>query len=48
MHAEGAGVVAWTANEPELVARLDAAGVDAIVSDHPVMALGTLATLERP
>jgi glycerophosphoryl diester phosphodiesterase len=44
-HALGAPVLAWTANDPETVRRLSAAGVDAIVSDDPGMALRTLATL---
>jgi glycerophosphoryl diester phosphodiesterase len=43
-HARGAPVVAWTANEPELVLRLARSGVDAIVSDDPAMAVATLKT----
>lgn len=35
-------LLAFTANEPELVRRLDEMGVDAIVSDDPGMALATL------
>jgi glycerophosphoryl diester phosphodiesterase len=46
-HALGAPVLAWTANDPATVLRLEALGVDAIVSDDPGMALRTLATL-RP
>jgi glycerophosphoryl diester phosphodiesterase len=34
-HRLGAPVVAWTVNEPDEVARMDAAGVDAVVSDDP-------------
>jgi len=41
-HARGVPVLAWTANEPAAVRRLDALGVDAIVSDDPGMALATL------
>ena len=39
IHARGATVLAWTANEPDLVSRLSEAGVDAISSDDPGMAL---------
>jgi glycerophosphoryl diester phosphodiesterase len=35
-------VLAWTANEPEIVRRLARIGVDGIVSDDPEMALATL------
>jgi glycerophosphoryl diester phosphodiesterase len=41
-HRFGAPVLAWTANDPAVVLRLAAAGVDAIVSDDPRMALATL------
>jgi len=41
-HRMGAPVIAWTANDPETVRRLAAAGVDAIVSDDPEMVLATL------
>jgi glycerophosphoryl diester phosphodiesterase len=44
-HALGAPVLGWTANDPATVRRLDAVGVDAIISDDPGMALRTLATL---
>jgi glycerophosphoryl diester phosphodiesterase len=44
-HARGAPVLGWTANDPATVRRLNACGVDAIVSDDPGMALQTLATL---
>ena len=43
IHARGATVLAWTANEPDLVSRLNEAGVDAISSDDPGMALERLA-----
>jgi glycerophosphoryl diester phosphodiesterase len=43
-HARGVPVLAWTANEPAAVRRLDALGVDGIVSDDPGMALATLRT----
>jgi glycerophosphoryl diester phosphodiesterase len=35
-------VLTWTVNEPALVVRLAAAGVDAISSDDPAMALAQL------
>jgi glycerophosphoryl diester phosphodiesterase len=41
-HRHGAPVLAWTANEPEIVRRLARIGVDGIVSDDPEMALATL------
>jgi glycerophosphoryl diester phosphodiesterase len=41
-HRAGAPVLAWTANDAAAVRRLTAAGVDAIVSDDPEMALATL------
>ena len=41
-HRRGAPVLAWTANDPELVRALAARGVDAIVSDDPKSALATL------
>lgn len=41
-HAFGAPVLAWTANDPATVRRLADAGVDAIVSDDPGMALEAL------
>jgi glycerophosphoryl diester phosphodiesterase len=44
-HRAGATVFGWTANEPETVLRLNAAGVDAIVSDDPRLVLEVLATL---
>ena len=44
-HARGAAVVAWTANDPAVVARLVKDGVDGIVSDDPRMVFETLATL---
>jgi glycerophosphoryl diester phosphodiesterase len=47
-HARGAPVLAWTANSPEVVLRLEACGVDGIVTDDPRMAFETLATLARP
>jgi glycerophosphoryl diester phosphodiesterase len=41
-HAFGAPVLGWTANDPPTVRRLADAGVDAIVSDDPGMALEVL------
>ena len=34
-HARGAAVWAWTVNDPAEVARLDASGADAIITDDP-------------
>lgn len=34
-HARGAAVVTWTVDDPVLLARVDAAGVDAIVTNDP-------------
>jgi glycerophosphoryl diester phosphodiesterase len=44
----GAPVLAWTANDPALVERLAALGVDGIVTDDPRIARETLGTLIRP
>jgi glycerophosphoryl diester phosphodiesterase len=44
-HRFGAPVLAWTANDPQTVRRLAAAGVDGIVSDDPQMSLATLLAL---
>ena len=41
-HRRGAPVLAWTANDPERIAHLDALGVDGIVTDDPKLALATL------
>jgi glycerophosphoryl diester phosphodiesterase len=41
-HRRGVPVLAWTANDPDAVRRLEELGVDAIVSDDPGMALATL------
>jgi glycerophosphoryl diester phosphodiesterase len=41
-HRLGAPVLAWTANDPAVVGRLAAVGVDGIVSDDPEMALEVL------
>jgi glycerophosphoryl diester phosphodiesterase len=43
-HRRGVPVFAWTANEPDLIRKLAAMGVDAIVSDDPKTALATLMT----
>jgi glycerophosphoryl diester phosphodiesterase len=47
-HGRGAALLAWTVNDPAEVRRLALAGVDAIVSDDPGMALRVLATLNSP
>ncbi len=47
-HARGASIVAWTVNDAAGIERLAAAGVDAIVSDDPGMAIRVLATLKSP
>ena len=44
-HARRVPVLAWTVNDPALVERLVAAGVDAIVTDNPGLVLETLGTL---
>ena len=44
-HRLGAPVLAWTVNDPAVVRRVAADGVDGIVSDDPEMVLKTLATL---
>ncbi|MGH7819662.1 MAG: glycerophosphodiester phosphodiesterase family protein [Candidatus Binatia bacterium] len=41
-HARGVPVVAWTVEDPRDLARLDAAGVDAIVVDNPAIFASTL------
>jgi glycerophosphoryl diester phosphodiesterase len=42
-HRRGVAVIAWTVNDPARLERLAALGVDAIVTDDPVRALGVLA-----
>ena len=39
----GVAVNTWTVNEPDEIARLAAAGVDAIVTDVPAVAVDVLA-----
>ena len=34
-HAAGAAVWAWTVDDPDELARLDAAGVDAVITNDP-------------
>jgi len=41
-HRRDVPVFAWTANDPEAIARLASWGVDAVVSDDPKQALATL------
>jgi glycerophosphoryl diester phosphodiesterase len=43
-HARGAVVVAWTVVDPADLARVDAAGVDAVVVDDPTIFASTLQT----
>ncbi len=47
-HSRGGAIIAWTVNDPPEIERLAAAGVDAIVSDDPGIALRVLATLIKP
>ena len=42
-HAVGIAVNTWTVNEPDEVVRLAAAGVDAVVTDVPAVAIAALA-----
>ncbi|MFO7571043.1 MAG: glycerophosphodiester phosphodiesterase [Gaiellaceae bacterium] len=41
-HALGAAVIAWTVDDPSDLARMDAAGVDAVVSNDPGIFASTL------
>lgn len=41
-HARGAAVVAWTVDDPAELARVDAAGVDAVVTNDPRIFASTL------
>ena len=36
-HARGAAVVAWTVDDPVVIARVEGAGVDAIVTNNPLL-----------
>lgn len=45
-HEHGAAVFAWTVNEPALVHRLDAIGVDGVITDDPRVFPGSRATLQ--
>ena len=46
-HARGAAVVAWTVDDPEDLARVDEAGVDAVVTNDPRIFVSSFAsTLE--
>jgi glycerophosphoryl diester phosphodiesterase len=44
-HRTGAAVWAWTVDDPVELARVDAAGVDAVITNDPSL-FGTLATLQ--
>jgi glycerophosphoryl diester phosphodiesterase len=41
-HARDAPVVAWTVDDPDDLARVEAAGVDAVVTNDPSMFVSTL------
>jgi glycerophosphoryl diester phosphodiesterase len=43
-HARGAPVVAWTVDDPRDLARVDQAGVDAVVTNDPSIFVSTLQT----
>jgi len=43
-HVRGAPVVAWTVDDPEVLARVDAAGADAVVTNDPRIFTSTLQT----
>jgi glycerophosphoryl diester phosphodiesterase len=43
-HARGVPVVTWTVDDPAELARVDAAGVDAVVTNDPTMFASTLET----
>jgi glycerophosphoryl diester phosphodiesterase len=43
-HDRGAPVIAWTVDDPADLARVDAAGVDAVVTNDPTMFASTLET----
>lgn len=43
-HARGAAVVAWTVDDPRDLARVDQAGVDAVVTNDPSIFVSTLQT----
>jgi glycerophosphoryl diester phosphodiesterase len=43
-HARGLAVVAWTVDDPADLARVDEAGVDAVVSNDPTIFVSTLQT----
>ena len=47
-HARGAAVVTWTVDDPVLLARVDAAGVDAIVTNDPRLFLSNRRLHWRP
>jgi glycerophosphoryl diester phosphodiesterase len=43
-HARGAAVVTWTVDDPAILARVDEAGVDAVVTNDPLIFTSTLET----
>ncbi len=48
LHGMGAKVAVWTVNDPTEMLRMQRLGVDAIITDHPEIALGLLATSSTP
>ncbi len=44
----GMHVSVWTVNEPALIRKLHALGVDSVISDYPSMALPLVSALQRP
>ena len=43
-HARGAAVVTWTVDDPSILARVVEAGVDAVVTNDPLIFTSTLET----
>ena len=46
IHAAGLAVVAWTVNDPEAAAALATAGVDALITDSPLLLRATLGAVD--
>jgi glycerophosphoryl diester phosphodiesterase len=48
-HEAGAAVWAWTVDDPEALARLESAGVDAVISNDPaIFAQGAVSAEANP